>query len=114
MGTAAFEAPVDVDFQVAPEWVVDRSRAWAAALEATGTTHKRTRPYTPRTNGKVERFNGTLAREWAYVREYDSEAARRAALVDFLNHYNYHRPQGITDVELPKRPNEQLDLFDDE
>lgn len=113
-----------------------RSRAWAAALEATGTTHKRTRPYTPRTNGKVERFNGTLAREWAYVREYDSEAARRAALVDFLNHYNYHRPhaslghkppasrvplatyrltaEGITDVELPKRPNEQLDLFDDE
>ncbi|RIU21407.1 transposase [Mycobacteroides abscessus] len=97
---------------------------------------KRTRPYTPRTNGKVERFNGTLAREWAYVREYESEAARRAALVDFLNHYNYHRPhaslghkppasrvplatyrltaEGITDVELPKRPNEQLDLFDDE
>ncbi|SUA31440.1 Integrase catalytic subunit [Mycolicibacterium fortuitum] len=37
-----------------------RSRAWAKALEDTGTTHKRTRPYTPRTNGKVERFNGTL------------------------------------------------------
>lgn len=113
-----------------------RSRAWAAALEQTDTTHKRTQPYTPRTNGKVERFNGTLAREWAYVREYDSEAARRAALVDFLNHYNYHRPhaslghkppasrvplatyrltaEGITDVELPKRPNEQLDLFDDQ
>jgi len=66
-----------------------RSRAWAMALEATGTTHKRTRPYTPRTNGKVERFNGTLAREWAYVREYGSEAERRAALVAFLNFYNY-------------------------
>lgn len=84
----------------------------------------------------MERFNGTLAREWAYVREYGSEAARRAALVDFLNHYNHQRPhaalghkppasrvpittyrltaEGITDVELPKRPNEQLDLFDDE
>lgn len=49
-------------------------------------------PYTPRTNGKVERFDGTLAREWAYIREYDSEQPRRAALVDFLNHYNHDRP----------------------
>lgn len=69
-----------------------RSRVWAKALEDTGTAHKRTRPYTPRTNGKVERFNGTLAREWAYVREYGSEEERRAALVDFLNHYNHERP----------------------
>lgn len=68
-----------------------RSRAWAKALEETGTVHKRTRPYTPRTNGKVERFNGTLSREWAYVREYGSEEERRAALVDFLNHYNHER-----------------------
>jgi transposase InsO family protein len=68
-----------------------RSRRWAQALETTATVHKRTRPYTPRTNGKVERFNGTLAREWAYVREYDSEQARRAALIDFLNHYNHER-----------------------
>lgn len=69
-----------------------RSRKWAKALEDTGTAHKRTRPYTPRTNGKVERFNGTLAREWAYIREYGSEAERRAALIDFLNFYNYERP----------------------
>lgn len=69
-----------------------RSHRWASALECTGTVHKRTRPYTPRTNGKVERFNGTLAREWAYIRDYDSEQARRAALVDFLNHYNHDRP----------------------
>ncbi len=54
--------------------------------------HKRTRPYTPRTNGKVERFNATLAREWAYIRTYNSEQARRAALVEFLNHYNHDRP----------------------
>lgn len=69
-----------------------RSGAWAKALADTGTTHKRTRPYTPRTNGKVERFNGTLAREWAYVREYASEQERRAALTGFLNHYNHERP----------------------
>jgi transposase InsO family protein len=69
-----------------------RSQTWAAALAATSTKHKRTRPYTPRTNGKVERFNGTLSREWAYVRDYASEHERRVALADFLNYYNHERP----------------------
>jgi transposase InsO family protein len=69
-----------------------RSHEWARALAATGTHHKKTRPYTPRTNGKVERYNGTLAREWAYVRPYASEAERTAALADFLNYYNLDRP----------------------
>ncbi|MFJ1847112.1 IS481 family transposase [Streptomyces sp. NPDC088146] len=69
-----------------------RSGTWTAALAATGTSHKRTRPYTPRTNGKVERFNGTLSREWAYVRSYTSEHERRVALADFLNYYNHERP----------------------
>ncbi len=54
--------------------------------------HKRTRPYTPRTNGKVKRFNGTPAREWAHVRAYTSEQERRAALANFLNYYNHERP----------------------
>ncbi|MFM9780356.1 IS481 family transposase [Streptomyces scabiei] len=69
-----------------------RSHLWRDAVAATGTKHKRTRPYTPRTNGKVERYNGTLAREWAYVRDYTSEHERRAALADFLNYYNHERP----------------------
>jgi transposase InsO family protein len=69
-----------------------RSRSWAESLDITSTAHKRTRPYRPQTNGKIERFNGTLSREWAYVREYNSETERRAALIDFLNHYNYERP----------------------
>lgn len=78
-----------------------RSQAWADAVKATGTRHKRTRPYTPRTNGKVERFNGTLAREWAYVRPYTSETARREALADFLNFYNHDRPHAALGGQPP-------------
>ncbi|SEB31037.1 Integrase core domain-containing protein [Streptomyces melanosporofaciens] len=78
-----------------------RSGTWADALAATGTKHKRTRPYTPRTNGKVERYQGTLAREWAYVRGYASEHERRAALADFLNYYNHERPHASLGGQPP-------------
>ncbi len=67
-----------------------RSRLFAAAL-GTAVTHKRTRPYRPQTNGKVERFNRTLLEEWAYARPYASEAERVAAYPDFLHRYNHHR-----------------------
>ena len=53
--------------------------------------HRFIRPYTPRTNGKVERFHRTLAEEWAYVRPYLSEAERIAALDAWLHSYNHHR-----------------------
>jgi transposase InsO family protein len=53
--------------------------------------HRRTRPYRPQTNGKVERFNRTLLEEWAYVRPYSSESERTAALDDWLHTYNHHR-----------------------
>ncbi|SDZ53036.1 leucine-zipper of insertion element IS481 [Saccharopolyspora shandongensis] len=78
-----------------------RSRAWAAAVHTTGTKHKRTRPYTPRTNGKVERWHGTLAREWAYVRDYTSENERLEALADFLNFYNHQRPHSALGGQPP-------------
>jgi transposase InsO family protein len=67
-----------------------RSRAFAAAL-GPHVKHRRTRPYRPQTNGKVERFNRTLATEWAYVRPYASEDERAAAYPDWLHHYNHHR-----------------------
>lgn len=56
-----------------------------------GIEHRRIRPYTPKTNGKIERFNRTLLDEWAYVRPYDSDAERTAALDDWLHIYNHHR-----------------------
>jgi transposase InsO family protein len=53
--------------------------------------HHRIRPYTPRTNGKAERFIQTLLREWAYRRPYPSSAARTRALPAWLHYYNWHR-----------------------
>jgi transposase InsO family protein len=67
-----------------------RSRAFTAALG--DAKHRFTRPYQPQTNGKVERFNRTLAAEWAYAHDDDSDAARTATYPNWLHHYNHHRP----------------------
>ena len=60
--------------------------------DALGTIeHRRTRPYRPQTNGKVERFHRTLADEWAYVRLYTSDAERCQEYPRWLHAYNHHR-----------------------
>jgi transposase InsO family protein len=68
-----------------------KSAALAELLDGRRVSHLTIRPYTPRTNGKVERFHQTLMREWAYAMEYASSAARREALPHWLDHYNRRR-----------------------
>ena len=67
------------------------SRHFAAAVAELGARHRFTRPYHPQTNGKVERFNRTLAHEWAYQRPYHTNDERTAALDSWLHLYNHHR-----------------------
>ena len=76
------------------------SHAFADLLARRAIRHIRTRPYTPRTNGKVERFHQTLMREWAYALEYASSDARREALPHWIDHYNERR----THSALGNRP----------
>jgi transposase InsO family protein len=69
-----------------------RSRRFAKALRLLGLRHIFTRPYTPRTNGKAERFIQTLMREWAYGVPYPSSQARDANLPRWLDRFNRSRP----------------------
>lgn len=71
-----------------------RSRAFARACKQLGLKHIRTRPYTPRTNGKAQRFIQTSLREWAYARAYHHSTDRAAELPRWLHHYNWHRSHG--------------------
>jgi transposase InsO family protein len=71
-----------------------RSRHFRAACLQLGIQHRFTRPYTPRTNGKAERFIQTALREWAYVRHYLNSEERDQHLSPWLEHYNFHRPHG--------------------
>ena len=69
-----------------------RARTFAAACHRHGLRHLFTRPYTPRTNGKAERFIQTALREWSYATSYATSDQRRAALAPWLHRYNWHRP----------------------
>jgi transposase InsO family protein len=79
-------------------YVSDR---FARLCRSAGLRHRRTRPYTPRTNGKAERFIQTLLREWAYRRPYPTSAARRDALPAWLYYYNWHRGHGALHGRAP-------------
>lgn len=78
-----------------------RSYAWRDACTELGIRHKRTRPYRPQTNGKIERFHRTLADGWAYARHYTSETERRAALPSWLHFYNHHRAHSALGGQPP-------------
>jgi transposase InsO family protein len=78
-----------------------RSRLVAATCEALELRHRFTRPYTPRTNGKAERFIQTLLREWAYAVAYLTSAHRTAALARWLHYYNWHRPHSALNRQPP-------------
>jgi transposase InsO family protein len=71
-----------------------RSARFARLCRSAGLRHRRTRPYTPRTNGKAERFIQTLLREWAYRRAYPSSRQRTEALPAWLYYYNWERGHG--------------------
>jgi transposase InsO family protein len=71
-----------------------RSRAFARACKRLKLKHIRTKPYTPKTNGKAERFIQTSLREWAYARAYQTSDQRAAELPHWLHRYNWHRPHG--------------------
>lgn len=81
-----------------------RSKLFAAALSQAGARHVRTRPYTPRTNGKAERFIQTTLREWAYARPYRSSDERAGTTKPWTDDYNLRRPHsGIKGLTPWKR-----------
>jgi len=78
-----------------------RSHRYAKALRRLKIKHLRTRPYTPRTNGKAERFVQTSLREWAYATAYSTSEERAAELPIWLHRYNWHRPHGSIGSKPP-------------
>ena len=78
-----------------------RSHDFRNACASAGARHLRTKPYTPRTNGKAERFLQTIMRECAYAHPYQSSQERAAALPRWLHLYNVHRPHTALDGKPP-------------
>ena len=80
-----------------------RSHDFRRQLAAAGLRHIRTRPYTPRTNGKAERFIQTSLREWAYANAYRSSAERSQAMAPWIDRYNTQRPHSALANQTPWR-----------
>lgn len=78
-----------------------RSKAFVKACRKLGLKHIRTKPYTPKTNGKAERFIQTALREWAYAVAYPTSDHRAAELPAWLHRYNWHRPHGSLKSKTP-------------
>lgn len=78
-----------------------KSRRFGRLVRRLGMRHLRTRPYTPRTNGKAERLVQTSLREWAYACAYDNSAQRAQAFAPWLHHYNWHRPHASLGYKAP-------------
>ena len=78
-----------------------KSRRFARLCQRLGLRHLRTKPYTPQTNGKAERFIQTALREWAYARTYESSDQRALHLPLWLHHYNWHRPHASLQYQPP-------------
>jgi transposase InsO family protein len=78
-----------------------RSDAFAETCRSLALKHIRTKPYTPRTNGKAERFIQSALREWAYARPYPTSDQRAAELPTWLHRYNWHRPHGGIKSQTP-------------
>jgi transposase InsO family protein len=82
-------------------WAYTHNRSLASLFLARGVRHLTTRPYRPRTNGKIERFHQTMAREWAYGVLYRSHRHRQRALGYWLGHYNERRPHSALGGQAP-------------
>ncbi len=78
-----------------------RSQSFRNACQTMNIKHHRTRPYTPRTNGKAERFIQTALREWAYAKHWDNSEQRDAHLKPWTDHYNHERPHGSLNQRPP-------------
>jgi transposase InsO family protein len=78
-----------------------KSFAFRRLCKRLGLRHIRTKPYTPKTNGKAERFIQTSLREWAYAQAYRNSAQRRSELPIWLHRYNWHRPHAGIDDKVP-------------
>src|SRR5271156_5106971 len=78
-----------------------RSGKFRMACQQMQLKHRRTRPYTPRTNGKAERFIQTALREWAYAKHWTESEQRDQHLQPWTDYYNHHRPHGSLSYKPP-------------